>query len=53
MLRQGAVATPDDFPDIEEPEDEDPWEAAAKDRAARFDVGTLPGSLYGKNRSGS
>ena len=36
-LRQGAVASPDEFPDLTEvPEGDDPWAAAAAQRKARF-----------------
>jgi len=45
MLRQGAAATIDDFPDmsvpvepVDDPDDIDPWEAQDKKRAARFQI---------------
>lgn len=38
-LRQGAIATPDEFPDATEaPGDGDPWAAAAATRKARFQL---------------
>ena len=38
MLRQGAVATLDDFEVIEEAAESDPWSAAAKAKVAKFDL---------------
>jgi len=37
MLRQGVIATPEEFPDITETAgDDDPWAAVAEERRARF-----------------
>ena len=37
MLRQGVIATPEEFPDVTETTDEvDPWAAVAQDRRDRF-----------------
>lgn len=38
MLRQGAVATLDDFDVIEEAAEEDPWSAAAKAKVEKFEL---------------
>ena len=36
LLRQDSVATPDEFPDIKDMPEDDPWEAAAEKRRERF-----------------
>lgn len=37
MLRQGASATPEDFPVVDD-EPDDPWDVVAQERAARFNL---------------